>query len=64
MLRPRPTRPRPARAQSPRPRPDPPPVGCAVAAPGLYVWETTAREADWAHELAAFATALERARRR
>lgn len=30
----------------------------AVAAPGLYVWEATAREADWARELAAFLRAL------
>ncbi len=65
MPRARPLRPRSARAQSPRPRADRPPVvGCAVAAPGLYVWEATRREADWAHELAAFASALERARRR
>jgi hypothetical protein len=62
MLPADPPRPRTTRAPSPRPRPHRPPVGYAVAAPGLYVWEATAREAEWAHELARFAAALERTR--
>ena len=38
--------------------------GCAVAAPGLYVWEASTEETAWARELAAFARALAQPRPR
>lgn len=57
-------KPTPTLPPAPWPRTRTPAAGCTVEAPGLYVWEETPADANWAHDLAAFARAFAEARGR